>query len=104
RSSDLFARDVAVAATLGASGGPAADAYNTALSFPNLFRRIFAEGAFAAAFVPAYSRKLAAAGGEAADQVATDAMAMLAAITVALAMGPRPALPCLTAPVNFGHP
>lgn len=97
-----FARDVAVAAILGASGGPAADAYNTALSFPNLFRRIFAEGAFAAAFVPAYSRKLAAAGGEAADQVATDAMAMLAAITVALTIVAQLAMPWLMMAINIG--
>jgi len=53
-----FARDVVISAALGASAGPAADAYNTALNFPNLFRRIFAEGAFAAAFVPAYAKTL----------------------------------------------
>ena len=48
---------------MGASASAAADAYNTALAFPNLFRRLFAEGAFAAAFVPAYARKLPADGG-----------------------------------------
>ena len=47
-----FARDLVVTARLGASQTIAADAYYTALAFPNLFRRIFAEGAFAAAFVP----------------------------------------------------
>lgn len=57
-----FARDLVISAALGASNGPAADAYNTALSFPNLFRRIFAEGAFAAAFVPAYARTLKTEG------------------------------------------
>ena len=54
-----LARDLVITARLGASQTIAADAYYTALTFPNLFRRIFAEGAFAAAFVPAYSRKLA---------------------------------------------
>ena len=53
-----FARDLAISYAMGASASPAADAYNTALSFPNLFRRIFAEGAFAAAFVPAYAKTL----------------------------------------------
>jgi putative peptidoglycan lipid II flippase len=53
-----FARDIVATAWIGASATIAGDAYNTALSFPNLFRRIFAEGAFAAAFVPAYSRTL----------------------------------------------
>jgi putative peptidoglycan lipid II flippase len=47
-----FARDLAVSYRMGASATPAADAYNAALAFPNLFRRFFAEGAFAAAFVP----------------------------------------------------
>ena len=47
-----LARDLVITARLGASLTPAADAYNTMLAFPNLFRRIFAEGAFAAAFVP----------------------------------------------------
>src|SRR5690606_40276719 len=79
-----FARDIAVTAFLGASAGPAADAYNTALSFPNLFRRIFAEGAFAAAFVPAYSRTLQTDGEEVADKVATDALAAVAFATVGL--------------------
>ena len=44
-------RDLVITARLGASQTIAADAYYTALAFPNLFRRIFAEGAFAAAFV-----------------------------------------------------
>lgn len=49
-----FARDVVLAAVLGA--GPIADAFFVALRLPNHFRAIFAEGAFNAAFVPAYAR------------------------------------------------
>src|SRR3954453_18098685 len=49
-----FARDIMLAAILGA--GPAADAFFVALRLPNHFRAIFAEGAFNAAFVPAYAR------------------------------------------------
>jgi putative peptidoglycan lipid II flippase len=79
-----FARDLAVTAFLGASAGPAADAYNTALSFPNLFRRIFAEGAFAAAFVPAYAKTLKQQGDAEADRVATDALAAVAVVTLIL--------------------
>ncbi|WP_297799780.1 murein biosynthesis integral membrane protein MurJ [uncultured Brevundimonas sp.] len=97
-----FARDVVVTAALGASAGPAADAYYTALNFPNLFRRIFAEGAFAAAFVPAYSRRLKAEGPDAADQVATDALAVLATITVALTIVAQLAMPWLMAAINIG--
>ncbi len=49
-----FARDIILAAVLGA--GPVADAFFVALRLPNHFRAIFAEGAFNAAFVPAYAR------------------------------------------------
>jgi len=49
-----FFRDIMLAAVLGA--GPAADAFFVALRLPNHFRAIFAEGAFNAAFVPAYAR------------------------------------------------
>ena len=48
-----FARDIMLAAILGA--GPVADAFFVALRLPNHFRAIFAEGAFNAAFVPAYA-------------------------------------------------
>ncbi|PZA09337.1 murein biosynthesis integral membrane protein MurJ [Rhodopseudomonas palustris] len=53
-----FARDIMLAAILGA--GPVADAFFVALRLPNHFRAIFAEGAFNAAFVPAYAH----VGGE----------------------------------------
>ncbi|MGI8527049.1 MAG: murein biosynthesis integral membrane protein MurJ [Pseudolabrys sp.] len=49
-----FVRDIILAAVLGA--GPIADAFFVALRLPNHFRAIFAEGAFNAAFVPAYAR------------------------------------------------
>jgi len=55
-----FARDILLAAVLGA--GPVADAFFVALRLPNHFRAIFAEGAFNAAFVPAYARILATGG------------------------------------------
>lgn len=49
-----FVRDIILAAVLGA--GPVADAFFVAFRLPNHFRAIFAEGAFNAAFVPAYAR------------------------------------------------
>src|SRR5947207_1000125 len=68
-----FARDIMLAAILGA--GPVADAFFVALRLPNHFRAIFAEGAFNAAFVPAYARLRAASGartsGIFADRVFT---------------------------------
>ena len=81
-----FFRDLVVTAVMGASATIAADAYNPALASPTLFRRIFAEGAFAAAFVPAYSKSLEADGEEIADKLAADAMATLAAATIVITL------------------
>ena len=50
-----FIRDVMIAAALGA--GPVADAFFVAFRVPNLFRRLFAEGAFDAAFVPLFAKR-----------------------------------------------
>lgn len=81
-----FARDLVLAAYLGASSNIMADAYATAQQFPNLFRRIFAEGAFSSAFVPAYSSALERDGKEKADKMAHDAMATLVFLTVILTL------------------
>lgn len=97
-----FARDVVISAALGASAGPAADAYNTALNFPNLFRRIFAEGAFAAAFVPAYAKTLETEGEAVADKVATDALAAVAFATLALTIVAQLSMPWLMTVINVG--
>ncbi len=59
-----FARDVMLAAILGA--GPVADAFFVALRLPNHFRAIFAEGAFNAAFVPAYAHVYGRSGAPSA--------------------------------------
>ncbi len=45
-----LARELLIAATFGASA--LTDAFNVAFRIPNLFRRLFAEGAFSQAFVP----------------------------------------------------
>jgi putative peptidoglycan lipid II flippase len=63
-----FVRDVVMAAALGA--GPIADAFFVAFRLPNHFRAIFAEGAFAAAFVPAYARRLQQDGRDEAQRFA----------------------------------
>lgn len=51
-----FVRDIILARVLGA--GAAADAWQLAFQLPNIFRRLFAEGAFSAAFVPLFNRKM----------------------------------------------
>ena len=77
-----FIRDVVMAAILGA--GPMADAFFVAFRLPNHFRAIFAEGAFAAAFVPAYARTLEEAGLPAAKLFADQIAAALVAINLVL--------------------
>jgi len=64
-----FARDIMLAAILGA--GPIADAFFVALRLPNHFRSIFAEGAFNAAFVPAFAH-VEGHGGPAAAKLFAD--------------------------------
>lgn len=86
-----FARDIVLAAVLGA--GPVADAFFVALRLPNHFRAIFAEGAFNAAFVPAYARIHERGGAEPArlfgDRVFTLLMAtQLVLLAIALAFTP----------------
>ena len=98
-----FARDQVITIRLGASATIAADCYNTALAFPNLFRRIFAEGAFATAFVPAYARSLATDGEEVADVLAADAMATLAAATIVITLVADLAMPWLMYLINPGY-
>src|SRR5882757_8277036 len=97
-----LARDLVITAKLGGSGNIAADAYYTALTFPNLFRRMFAEGAFAAAFVPDYSRRLVADGKESADTFAADALATMAAAMVALTVACQLAMPWLMRVYSYG--
>lgn len=53
-------REVVFAGAFGA--GPEADALNAALRVPNLFRDVFAEGAFAHAFLPVFARSAAERG------------------------------------------
>src|SRR6202171_546816 len=77
-----FARDIILAAVLGA--GPVADAFFVALRLPNHFRAIFAEGAFNAAFVPAYARIRATGGAEPAKLFADRIFTLLFASQVLL--------------------
>ena len=97
-----LARDLVITAKLGASQTIAADAYYTALTFPNLFRRMFAEGAFAAAFVPDYARRLEAEGRESADRFAADALATMAAATVAITIACQLGMPWLMRVYSYG--
>jgi len=70
-----FVRDMLTAAFLGA--GPVTDAFFVAQRLPNLFRSLFAEGAFNAAFVPLFAGAVATEGRQSARRFAEDALAVL---------------------------
>lgn len=73
-----FARDLALSARFGQ--GPMMDVWATCLMLPNLFRRLFAEGAFAQAFVPVYGGVRAREGDEAATVTASEALSFMFAV------------------------
>ena len=69
-----FARDMIGSRVLGASH--ANDAFNLAFLLPNIFRRLFAEGAFSSGFVPLFSRRLASGGHSDAEQFSNEILAV----------------------------
>ena len=69
-----FARDMIGSRVLGASH--ANDAFNLAFLLPNIFRRLFAEGAFSSGFVPLFSRRLASGGPDDAQAFSNEILAV----------------------------
>ena len=70
-----FTREMLMAAALGT--GPVADAFYAAFQFPNTFRRLFAEGAFNAAFVPLFSKEIEANGVDGAKKFSEEVFGVL---------------------------
>ena len=94
-----FVRDVLIAALLGT--GPIAESFVIAFRIPNLFRRLFGEGAFNAAFVPLFAKRLESEGEEGARKFANEALAGLLFVLLifsALAEIFMPALAYIQAP------
>ena len=75
-------RDVLIARFLGA--GVVSDAFFTAFKLPNVFRRMFAEGAFNAAFVPLYAKKIEQEGEAEADNFASEVGSMLLVVVLGI--------------------
>ncbi len=88
-----FLRDILIAAILGS--GMVADAFFVAFRFPNLFRRLFGEGAFNAAFVPLFAKRLEGEGKDVARQFAEEAMAGLVFILLILTVIAELTMPLL---------
>src|SRR5215813_4410111 len=92
-----FIRDIVLTALLGS--GAVADAFIVAFKLPNFFRRLFAEGAFSAAFVPLFSGELQAHGRDQAVAFARQAHAALVLVLFsALLIVAMPAVVALLAP------
>jgi putative peptidoglycan lipid II flippase len=94
-----FARDIVMAAVLGAGG--LMDVFTVAFRLPNHFRAIFGEGAFNSAFVPAFSRIRTQAGPAAGDLFQSRILSLLIVsqvVLLALAMAFTPGMVRLLAP------
>jgi len=78
-------RDVVIASLYGASAR--SDTFFVAFRIPNLLRRIFAEGAFNSAFVPAFSKKLKVSKEEAFSLAGEVLSFLLTALLITVLLG-----------------
>ncbi len=95
-----FARDVMIANAVGT--GIVAQAFVVAFRFPNLFRNLFAEGAFNSAFVPLFAKRLEDHGPENALAFAEDVMSVLLAWVLLFVIIAVIAMPLLIYAIAWG--
>ncbi len=88
-----FGREMLMAAALGT--GPVADAFNAAFQFPNTFRRLFAEGAFNAAFVPLFAKEIETHGTDGAKRFSEEVFGVLFTALLALTIAMELAMPLI---------
>ncbi|MBX9454845.1 MAG: murein biosynthesis integral membrane protein MurJ [Rhizobium sp.] len=88
-----FGREMLMAAALGT--GPMADAFYAAFRFPNLFRRLFAEGAFNAAFVPLFAKEIEGGGKEAAKRFSEEVFGVLFTVLLVITIVMELAMPLI---------
>jgi putative peptidoglycan lipid II flippase len=88
-----FIRDQLIAFTLGT--GPIAEAFFVAQRFPNLFRALFAEGAFNNAFVPLFAKRIEGEGTEKAKAFAIEVFSVLLAWLLLFSAAAMVAMPLL---------
>ncbi len=92
-----FTREMLMAAALGT--GPIADAFNAAFQFPNTFRRLFAEGAFNAAFVPLFAKEIEAHGLDGAKRFSEEVFGVLFTVLMFLTILMELSMPLLVSTV-----
>lgn len=95
-----FTRDMLIAAVLGA--GMVSDAFFVAFRLPNLFRSLLAEGAFNAAFVPLFTKRLNEGGLAATRRFAEEALAVLLTATLIFSIVAEIAMPWLVSVIAPG--
>jgi putative peptidoglycan lipid II flippase len=88
-----FVREMLMAAALGTA--PMADVFYAAFRFPNLFRRLFAEGAFNAAFVPLFSKEIEANGTDGAKRFSEEVFGVLFSVLLILTIVMELSMPLL---------
>lgn len=100
-----FVREMMIAGLLGT--GPVAEAFFVAMRLPNLFRQMFAEGAFNSAFVPMFARRLEETGEAGAKRFAEQVLAVLLLALLATTLVAELTMPWLIrvfAPGFFQYP
>lgn len=96
-----FVREMIFARVMGA--GMAADAFALAFLIPNLFRRLFGEGAFSQGFVPLFARRLDGPGGMAeAKRFAEEVQAVFLPILILITLIFMIAMPAFVALIAAG--
>src|SRR5262249_28384230 len=95
-----FLRDILIAHMLGT--GFEADAFFVALRIPNLFRRLLAEGAFNAAFIPLHTRAAGEGRASGAQRFAEDTLALMITTLLAITLAALLAMPWLIALIAPG--
>ncbi|KGF67054.1 multidrug transporter MurJ [Hoeflea sp. BAL378] len=92
-----FGREMLMAAALGT--GPVAGAFYAAFQFPNTFRRLFAEGAFNAAFIPLFSKEIEANGLDGARRFSEEVFGFLFTVLVVITIIMQLSMPVLVATI-----
>jgi putative peptidoglycan lipid II flippase len=92
-----FGRETLMAAALGT--GPMADAFYAAFRFPNLFRRLFAEGAFNAAFVPLFAKEIEANGIDGAKRFSEEVLGVLFTVLLVITIAMELAMPLIVSTI-----
>lgn len=96
-----YFRDRAISNFMGA--GFIGDAFATAQMFPNLFRRILAEGAFSQAFVPVYAKATDERGVDGAALMATEVFSVLGLASILITIVAQIAMPWIMLLIHTGY-